>query len=62
MWQVIARVIDQGSRLSAVRLAGTHAAGELLELEPFPEEHWYANLDWLQTQQVAIEQKLFHRL
>ena len=25
LWQVIARVIDQGSRLSAVRLAGEHA-------------------------------------
>src|SRR5512139_611622 len=62
LWQVIARVIDQRSRLPAVRLAGTHAAGELLELEPFHEEHLYANLDWLQTQQVAIEQKLFHRL
>jgi len=62
LWQVIARVIDQGSRLSAVRLAGTDAAAELLELEPFHEEHLYANLDWLQTQQVVIEQKLFHRL
>jgi len=37
LWQVIARVIDQGSRLSAVRLAGTHAACELLELDPFHE-------------------------
>ena len=62
LWQVIARVIDQGSRLSAVRLAGTHAAAELLELDPFHEEHLYANLDWLQAQQVVIEQKLFHRL
>jgi len=35
LWQVIARVIDQGSRLSAVRLAGTHAACEILEVEPF---------------------------
>lgn len=26
MWQVIAQVIEQGSRLSAVRLAQTHAA------------------------------------
>jgi len=26
MWQVIARVIEQGSRLSVVRLAQTHAA------------------------------------
>ena len=31
-------------------------------MEPFHEEHLYANLDWLQAQQVAIEQKLFHRL
>ena len=27
LWQVIARVLDQGSRLSAVRLAGGHAVG-----------------------------------
>ena len=27
LWQVIARVIDQGSRLSAVRLACEHACG-----------------------------------
>jgi len=26
LWQVLARVLDQGSRLSAVRLAGFHAA------------------------------------
>lgn len=62
LWQVIARVIDQGSRLSAVRLAGTHAACEILDLDPFHEEHLYANLDWLQAHQVAIEQKLFHHL
>jgi hypothetical protein len=62
LWQVIARVIDQGSRLSAVRLAGTHAACDILEVEPFHEEHLYANLDWLQAHQVAIEQKLFHQL
>jgi len=62
LWQVIARVIDQGSRLSAVRLAGTHAVGEILEVDPFHEEHLYANLDWLQAQQVAIEQNLFHQL
>jgi len=30
LWQVLARVIDQGSRLSAVRLAGTHAACDVL--------------------------------
>jgi len=61
LWQVIARVIDQGSRLSAVRLAGTHAALSCWSWT-LHEEHLYANLDWLQAQQVVIEQKLFHRL
>ena len=30
LWQVLARVLDQGSRLSAVRLAQVHAAGDVL--------------------------------
>src|SRR5262249_10298388 len=30
LWQVIARALDQGSRLSAVRLAGAHAVGAAL--------------------------------
>jgi hypothetical protein len=33
MWQVIARVIEQGSRLSAVRLAQTHAACDALDIQ-----------------------------
>jgi len=40
LWQVISRVIDQGSRLSAVRLAGSHAACEVLRItETFNEDH-----------------------
>src|SRR2546427_3832636 len=35
LWQVIARVIDQGSRLSAVRLAMSHAACDVLGLGTF---------------------------
>ena len=35
LWQVIARVIDQGSRLSAVRLAGYHAACDIVGLGKF---------------------------
>src|ERR1700722_17688266 len=35
LWQVIARVLDQGSRLSAVRLAGGHAAGAALGMIGF---------------------------
>src|SRR5262249_33850987 len=59
LWQVISRVIDQGSRLSAVRLAQTHAVGEILGLGRFDEDDLYANLDWLATQQPDIEKFLF---
>ena len=59
LWQVIARVLDQGSRLSAVRLASAHAAGEVLGLERFDEDALYANLDWLAAEQARIEQRLF---
>ena len=38
LWQVIARVLDQGSRLSAVRLAGGHAAGAALGMISFDED------------------------
>src|SRR6516162_8446217 len=61
LWQVIARVIDQGSRLSAVRLARAHAAREILGLGGFDEDDLYANLDWLAEQQADIEKFLFER-
>ncbi len=59
LWQVMARIIDQGSRLSAVRLAGTHAACDLLNLDSFKEDDLYENLDWLCEQQEKIEKQLF---
>ncbi len=59
LWQIIARLIDQGSRLSAVRLAAHHAACEVLGLECFDEEDLYANLDWLSAHQAGIEERLF---
>lgn len=59
LWQVIARVIDQGSRLSAVRLAGCHAACDILGLDAFDEDDLYANLDWLRENQELIENRLF---
>jgi Transposase DDE domain len=58
LWQVIARVIDQGSRLSAVRLAMAHAACDVLGLGPFDEDALYENLDWLAGAQAAIEDRL----
>jgi hypothetical protein len=62
LWQVFARAMEQGSRLSAVRLANAHAACDVLELEAFNEDDLYQNLDWLAEQQVRIEDRLFrHR-
>lgn len=60
LWQVMARVIDQGSRLSAVRLAQTHAACDILGLQRgFDENDLYENLGWLAGHQRAIEKRLF---
>ena len=61
LWQVVARVIDQGSRLSAVRLARSHATQEILGLQSFDEDDLYANLDWLAEQQDDIEKRLFEQ-
>jgi hypothetical protein len=61
LWQVIARVIDQGSRLSAVRLAQTHAACDVLGIRGgFDENDLYQNLSWLTEHQRKIEKRLFH--
>lgn len=59
LWQVLARTQEQGSRLSAVRLAREQTVPELLGLQKFTEDDLYANLDWLATQQSAIEDRLF---
>ncbi len=59
LWQVIARVINQGSRLSAVRLAGTHAACDILGFSAFNEDDLYRNLDWLAENQADIEDRLY---
>jgi len=60
LWQVIARVIDQGSRLSAVRLAQTHAACDALDISRgFDENDLYENLRWLADHQEKIEKALF---
>ncbi len=61
LWQVLARLIDQGSRLSAVRLAESHAACDILGLEAFNEDHLYGNLAWLSEQQEAMEKRLFRQ-
>lgn len=60
LWQVLARVIDQGSRLSAVRLAQTHSACDVLGIRRgFDENDLYTNLAWLTQKQADIEEALF---
>lgn len=60
LWQIMARCIGQGSRLSAVRLGGDCAVGEVLGLkEGFSEDDLYDNLHWLASRQEKIENILF---
>jgi hypothetical protein len=60
LWQVVARVLEQGSRLSAVRLAQVHAACDVLGIRRgFDENDLYANLTWLSEHQEGIEKHLF---
>lgn len=60
LWQVIARVLEQGSRLSSVRLAETYAIASVIGLKNgFNEESLYKNLFWLSKNQAAIEDRLF---
>jgi transposase len=60
LWQVCARVLEQGSRLSAARMASFHAASAILQFErDFTENDLYDNLRWLDQNQKSIENKLF---
>ena len=59
LWQVIARAIDQGSRLSSVRLARDLGASSILGLPSFDEDDLYENLAWIEKQQLHIESTLF---
>jgi transposase len=62
LWQVMARLINQGSRLSAVRLAASHAACDILNTTPFDEDDLYENLDWLCENQDKIEDRLVKQM
>jgi transposase len=60
LWQVIARVLEQGSRLSAVRLGTTYDIASVLSLKKgFTEDALYRNLAWLAGNQTRIEDALF---
>ncbi|MCX7914640.1 MAG: IS1634 family transposase, partial [Thermodesulfovibrionales bacterium] len=57
-----ARVIDRGSRLSAVRLARYHNGCDIIGLSKFREDDLYANLDWLMERQELIEDRLYESM
>jgi transposase len=62
LWLVLASVIEQGSRLSATRMAKRHAACDILQIDSFCEDDLYEAMDWLHDHQQRIEKSLFtHR-
>jgi hypothetical protein len=60
LWQVAARVLDQGSRLSAVRLAHVHAACDVVGIRRgFDENDLDAKVSWVSEHQEGIVKRLF---
>ena len=59
LWMVISAVIGSVSRLSATRLAQSHAACDILRLDGFCEDDLYCALDWLYENQQSVEDRLF---
>ncbi len=59
LFLVLARVADQGSRLSASRWAKDHCVAEILGLCDVEQEQLYQALDWLSLHQDKIEKKLY---
>jgi Transposase DDE domain len=57
--QIMARVITQGSRLSALRMSQSHAVSEVLGLYGINKDALYRNLNWLSENQESIEKALW---
>lgn len=63
IWQVLARVLEQGSRLSATRISNIYDFASIIDLKRgFDENDLYTNLKWLCENQERIEQHLFEKL
>jgi len=60
LWQIIARTLDQGSRLSATRLARNREI-DFLQLGNLTEKDFYKNLDWIADNQERVEKSLYKR-
>jgi len=59
LWQVIARILGRGSRLSAKRMMSKYSADHILNLEEVDKNVMYKNLDWLHENQERIELELW---
>ena len=59
LFLILARIANQGSRLSAVRWAQEHCVGELLGLRDFDENDLYKAMDRLSERQERIEKTLY---
>ena len=62
LFQILSRVISQGSRLSSIRLAESHTMTDVLGIDfSFNEDHLYHNLAFLSREQKKFEQHLFQK-
>jgi transposase len=60
LYQIIARCLAQGSRLSSVRLNNIHNMSDVLGIDfSFTEDHLYQNLVYIFGKQKTLEQNLF---
>jgi transposase len=59
-WLIFARLVEQGSRLSSVRLAERYDTS-ILGLNKFDEDDLYEALDWIAENQESIQQALFKK-
>lgn len=60
LWLIFARILEQGSRLSAVRLHSFYDIASVIKLEKgFDENNLYDCLHWLDENQELIEDNLF---
>ena len=65
MWQIMGRVLFQGSRLSLLRMLDIHEAEKILSVpNNLSAKQLYTNLSWLEQNQLKIEKKLqnYHKV
>ena len=62
LWLIIARILEQRSRLSAIRLDDKYEIASVISLERgFDENNLYDCLHWLSENQIKIEDSLYKK-